>query len=769
MYFECVSNPPHVVSSRAPQLFLNPRDMGAHGYVAGELMSIEQCDSLGRPRRSSTLGYLPVVLPAVVWPLVSLTRRRAAHNVSLPTLRETNHRYLTAQTVFSIGQSHAPLIASLSLYVSSCFYNLEAQVAAPHLSRVVSHLKTGIVGSVVAVGTYLKCRLSCGQEFHAQIASLRILPGGSVFDKESCTPHSTVPEIGRVHAGTSLIVTVFPDPSRHAKLTPSCRGATLRGIPGVGTKWYVHFLGANRCKCVQRLLTLYSGDYALDEDTRQQRACANIHETLATTCMRIDCMTIFAMGIIDGIAVDAELLRISQYVASTSPSLLVLVNLDVISLYACTNNPMTEPVKRAITTITAFIKSLHQVCLTFIVSHSTNIDQGDIQICVDGKVEFESLDKENQQSVLLNLILNSTTRRHMISIDLFRPVSASNFAGDKSRARSIYLSMLKGIVKQFEHRVSFRRLFWTLDNTPIETAQFWESFGLTESANAVSKATGVATRWHDVGGLKGVKQVLREVLEWPTSVSAANSCMGVALTRGILLYGPPGCSKTMLARAVATESGREFLDVQGPALLSKWLGESERAVRDLFQKARAVAPSVVFFDEIDALTMRRASESGANVESAATNRVLAQLLTEFDGVHAQAEILIVAATNRPDLIDPALLRPGRFDRLIYVPPPDPACCGEILQLALMNAPVDPHLDGSSLHTIALKASLAMYSGAELIAIARRAALLALEECAEFICECHLERALLHTRPTATPAMISFYEKWASFSLKLGQQ
>ena len=152
-----------------------------------------------------------------------------------------------------------------------------------------------------------------------------------------------------------------------------------------------------------------------------------------------------------------------------------------------------------------------------------------------------------------------------------------------------------------------------------------------------------------------------------------------------------------------------------------------------------------------------------NLESTATNRVLAQLLAEFDGIQYQADVLIIAATNRPDLIDPALLRPGRMDRLIYVPPPELDCCVEILWVALMRAPLDPRLDLASLRRFSLVAQLTRYSGAELIAIAKRSALLAVEQNADFIHLHHLEEALQFTSPTINQAILSFYETWAMLS------
>ncbi|KFQ25924.1 Spermatogenesis-associated protein 5, partial [Merops nubicus] len=190
--------------------------------------------------------------------------------------------------------------------------------------------------------------------------------------------------------------------------------------------------------------------------------------------------------------------------------------------------------------------------------------------------------------------------------------------------------------------------------------------------------------WSDIGGLEDVKLKLKQAVEWPLRHPDAFIRMGIQPPKGVLLYGPPGCSKTMIAKALAHESGLNFLAVKGPELMNKYVGESERAVREIFRKARAVSPSILFFDEIDALAVERGNSSGAgNV----ADRVLAQLLTEMDGIEQLKDVTILAATNRPDMIDKALLRPGRIDRMIYVPLPDAATREEIFKLHFRSMPV----------------------------------------------------------------------------------
>ncbi|NXE36328.1 SPAT5 protein, partial [Ptilorrhoa leucosticta] len=210
--------------------------------------------------------------------------------------------------------------------------------------------------------------------------------------------------------------------------------------------------------------------------------------------------------------------------------------------------------------------------------------------------------------------------------------------------------------------------------------------------------------WSDIGGLEDVKLKLKQAVEWPLKHPESFIRMGIQPPKGVLLYGPPGCSKTMIAKALAHESGLNFLAVKGPELMNKYVGESERAVREIFRKARAVSPSILFFDEIDALAVERGNSSGAgNV----ADRVLAQLLTEMDGIEQLKDVTILAATNRPDMIDKALLRPGRIDRIIYVPLPDAATRREIFKLHFQSMPVSDEVCLAELVERTQK-----YSGAE---------------------------------------------------------
>ena len=225
-------------------------------------------------------------------------------------------------------------------------------------------------------------------------------------------------------------------------------------------------------------------------------------------------------------------------------------------------------------------------------------------------------------------------------------------------------------------------------------------------------------KWEDIGGLEGPKQELMETVEWPLRYAGLYRHMNAIPPKGVLLYGPPGTGKTLLAKAVATESQANFISVKGPEFLSKWVGESEKAVRETFRKARQAAPCVIFLDEIDAIAPVR----GTSSDSGVTERVISQLLTEMDGLEALHNVVVIAATNRPDIIDPALLRPGRFDRLVFIAPPDPEARKEILRIHARDKPLADDVDLDK-----LAASMTNFTGAEIGAVANEAVMLAIRD------------------------------------------
>lgn len=226
--------------------------------------------------------------------------------------------------------------------------------------------------------------------------------------------------------------------------------------------------------------------------------------------------------------------------------------------------------------------------------------------------------------------------------------------------------------------------------------------------------------WNDIGGLVDVKNELRELVQYPIEHPEKFEKFGMSPSRGVLFYGPPGCGKTLLAKAVANECQANFISIKGPELLTMWFGESESNVRDCFAKARAAAPCVLFFDELDSIAQQRGGSSGDG--GGAGDRVMNQLLTEMDGVGAKKNVFIIGATNRPDIIDPALMRPGRLDQLIYIPMPDYESRLSILRAVLRKSPINKDVDLQY-----LAAQTEKFTGADLTEICQRAAKLAIRE------------------------------------------
>ena len=226
-------------------------------------------------------------------------------------------------------------------------------------------------------------------------------------------------------------------------------------------------------------------------------------------------------------------------------------------------------------------------------------------------------------------------------------------------------------------------------------------------------------KWDDIGGLSPIKQELQEAVEWPLKYGGVFSYADATPPKGILLYGPPGTGKTLMAKAAANESEANFISIKGPELLSKWVGESEKGVREVFRKSRQAAPCIIFFDELDAIAPTRGGNHG---DSHVTERVISQFLTEMDGLEILTNVVVIGATNRPDIIDPALLRPGRFDRILYVPPPDRESRLQILKIHTKKKPL---AEDVNIEELADKTD--GYTGADIASLSSAAVMLSLRE------------------------------------------
>ncbi len=255
--------------------------------------------------------------------------------------------------------------------------------------------------------------------------------------------------------------------------------------------------------------------------------------------------------------------------------------------------------------------------------------------------------------------------------------------------------------------------------------------------------------WNDLGGLGSLRQELIEAIEWPLKRPEKFHKMGIRPPKGILLYGPPGTGKTMIAQAIATESQANFISIRGPQMLSKWVGESEKAVREIFKKARQVSPSIIFFDELDAIAPMRGMDDSSRV----TERVVNQLLAEMDGLETLKDVVVIAATNRPDMLDPALLRSGRFDRLLMIGPPDKLSRHEILKIHTSKTPISDEVNIEELAELTEG-----YVGSDLDALCREAVMLAMREDLDKVEMNHFREALKKVRPSVEESMISYYER-----------
>ncbi|MFX1361783.1 MAG: AAA family ATPase, partial [Promethearchaeota archaeon] len=256
-----------------------------------------------------------------------------------------------------------------------------------------------------------------------------------------------------------------------------------------------------------------------------------------------------------------------------------------------------------------------------------------------------------------------------------------------------------------------------LNQLKIKMSHFLEALtNIQPSALREVLITHPSETWDDVGGLREAKQELKEIVEWPLKYPEFYKFMKSRPPNGILIYGLPGTGKTLLAKALAHETEINFISVKGPEFLSKWVGESAKAVREVFRKARTTAPCIIFFDEIDAIASRRSESSDSRV----TDQIVAQFLTEMDGLEELKDVVLIAATNRPDLLDPALLRSGRFGRHIEIPLPDKNTRINIFKIHLKSRPINDKIDIES-----LSQELEGYSGADIEAVCEEATILAI--------------------------------------------
>ncbi len=337
----------------------------------------------------------------------------------------------------------------------------------------------------------------------------------------------------------------------------------------------------------------------------------------------------------------------------------------------------------------------------------------------DREVEIGVPDRKGRREVLQIHMRNMPLDKSVNIDELAAKTHGFVGADIEALAKEAAISVLRRVLPEIKWKEEGEIPIEIMEKLIVTSADFDNAMKVVEPSAMREVLVEIPNvKWSDIGGLEELKERLQEVIEWPLNNPEAFKRMGIRPPHGILLYGPPGCGKTLIVKAVANEAGLNFISVKGPELLSKWVGESEKGVREIFRRARQVAPAIVFFDEIDALAPRRGLEMGSRV----TEQVVSQLLTEMSGVEELRDVIIMAATNRPDILDPALLRPGRFDRHILVSAPDAGARTNIFEIHTRDMPL-----GKDVAIDKLAKETDGYSGADIEALCREAAIAALRE------------------------------------------
>jgi transitional endoplasmic reticulum ATPase len=385
------------------------------------------------------------------------------------------------------------------------------------------------------------------------------------------------------------------------------------------------------------------------------------------------------------------------------------------------------------------------------------VKSGAAVVCTTSRPESVEVDLRSPDLLAVQLAValpDAAMRREQLgiltrSMPLAEDVRLDDVAG---RTPGFVAADLGALPREAGVRAALRQK--SAESPTVTMADFESALDVVRPTSMAESTLEVASvTLDDVGDMVEVKQTLTESVLWPLTYPDTFARLGVQPPRGVLLYGPPGCGKTYLVKAIAGTGKANVLSVKGAELLSKWVGESERAVRELFRRAREAAPTLVFLDEVDALAPTR----GQATDGGTTDRVVAALLTELDGVESLRNVVVIGATNRPDLIDPALLRPGRLERLVYVPPPDAEARTAILRASSRNVPLDASVD-----LRALGEELDRFSAADCAALIREAALAAMRESLEAstVTAAHVAAARKRVRPSLDPTQVAWLAAYA---------
>lgn len=451
---------------------------------------------------------------------------------------------------------------------------------------------------------------------------------------------------------------------------------------------------------------------------------------------------------------EENLRKIFEEAEKNAPSIIFIDEIDSIA-------PKREEVtgeveRRVVSTLLTQMDGLKQRGHVIVIAATNRVNAVDPALRRGGRfdreIEFPVPDRNGRLEILKIHTRNMPLDKN-VDLKHLADITYGHVGADiENLAKEAAMSALRRVLPEIKWKEEEELPREVMEKLVVKKDDFDNALRLVEPSAMREVLVEIPkVKWEDVGGLEDVKQMLDEMIEWPLKNPQSFERMGIRPPRGILLYGPPGCGKTMLARAVANESGANFISVKGPEMLSKWVGESERMVREVFRRAKQVAPCIVFFDEIDALAPRRGLYTGTHV----TETIVSQLLSEMSGLEELKGVVIMAASNRPDIIDPALLRPGRLDRFVLIPAPDDKTRMQILKVHTKNMP----LKGVDLKNLINKTE--NFSGADIEALCREAAMAALREDANAkeVKEKHFGDALKKITPSLSREVLAHYEKF----------
>ena len=409
----------------------------------------------------------------------------------------------------------------------------------------------------------------------------------------------------------------------------------------------------------------------------------------------------------------------------------------------CPKNDTSDAVRRVSTLLASLLDGLHikrNASKIFVLTNTNNLENVDPAIRRSGRLDLE-VEIPVPTADVREKILTKMLSSYDLSLSEIHEIAKHTHGFVGADLENLISKASQVVMMNEKHSLtltyaSIMEHLWIVKPSAIREL-------LIEKPNV---------KWSDIGGSKDLKLKLKQMIEWPLNHPETFERLGIKPLRGLLMFGAPGCSKTMIAKALASESNLNFISIKGSDLFSMWVGESEKAVRNLFVKARQLSPCIIFFDEIDAIGGERSAESGSSVKE----RVLAQILTEIDGINTLKNVIIIAATNRPDLIDKALMRPGRLDRIVYVKLPDAETRHEIFTIKLAKIPC---ADDVNINKLVDRTE--GYSGAEIEALCKEAALKALEDSFEVqeISALYFEKALDIVKPRTSPELLQLYSDY----------